>query len=196
VLNTHLTSLNSACISFPHNQVCSLVRVYHRAMPSRFRNLLPFYTIGAHVSLISSAYPTWRRSTIKSSGHDLNRALIYPSCPNVPEKIIFERANVRFSLEVLAPWRMSPLTVGYENVHFLSRLLLELLNQEDQMMKCNTSRVARHHLRWQGALSSTHRRESYMENCEDPLLNYSDILWSLWPMHLSSFLVLSPPPLL
>jgi hypothetical protein len=94
VLNTHLTSLNSACILFPSNQVCSLVRVYHRAIPWRFRNLLPFYSIGARVSLISSEYPTWRRSTLKSCGHDLNRALVYPSCPKIPEKIIFERTNV------------------------------------------------------------------------------------------------------
>jgi hypothetical protein len=102
MLNTHLTSLNSAWISFHRNQVCSLARVYHRAIPWWFCNLLPFYYIGAHVSLILSEYPTWRQSTLKPCGHDLNRALIYPSCPNVLEKIIFERANVRFSLEVLA----------------------------------------------------------------------------------------------
>jgi hypothetical protein len=102
VLNTHLTSLNSACISFPHNQVCSLVRVYHRDIPWRFHNLLPSYSIGARVSLILSECPTWRRSILKTCGHDLNRALVYPSCPNVPEKIIFEHANVQFSLEVLA----------------------------------------------------------------------------------------------
>jgi hypothetical protein len=94
MLSTHFTSHNSSCISFPPNQVCSLVRAYHRAISWRFRNLLPFYSIGAHVSLISSEYPTWHRSTLKPCGHDLNRALIYPSCPNVPEKIIFERANV------------------------------------------------------------------------------------------------------
>jgi hypothetical protein len=63
-----------------------------------------------------------------------------------PEKIIFECAIVRFSLEVLALWRVSPLTLGYEKVCFLSELPLELLNQENQMMKCNTSRVVRHHL--------------------------------------------------
>jgi hypothetical protein len=79
VLNTCLTSLNSACISFPPNQVCSLVHVYHRAIPWRFHNLLPFYSTGARVSLISSEYPTWRRSTLKPCGHDLNRVLVYPS---------------------------------------------------------------------------------------------------------------------
>jgi hypothetical protein len=134
MLNTRLTSLNSAGISFPPNQVCSLVRVYHRAIPWRFHNLLPFYSIGAHVSLILSEYSTWRRSTLKPCGHDLNRALVYPSCPNVPEKIIFECANVRFSFKVLARWWVSPLTLGYEKVHFLSEFSLELLNQEDQMM--------------------------------------------------------------
>jgi hypothetical protein len=94
--------LNGACISLTLNQVHSLVRIYHRAIPWRFHNLLQFYSIGVCVSLISSEYPTWCRSTLKSCGHDLNCALIYPSCPNVPEKIIFERANVWFSLEVLA----------------------------------------------------------------------------------------------
>jgi hypothetical protein len=189
VLNTRLTSLNSAYVSFPPNQVCSLVHVYHWAIPWWFCNLLPLYSIGAHVSLLLREYSTWRRSTLKPCGHDLNRAHVYPSCPNVPE-IIFECANVRFSLEVLASWRMSPLTLGYEKVCFLSELSLELLNQEDQMMKCNTSRVVRHHLRRQGALSSTHGRESYMENHEDPLPNYFDILWSPRPMHPSSSLVL------
>jgi hypothetical protein len=184
VLNTRLTS---ACISFPPNQVCSLVHVYHWAIPWWFCNLLPFYSIGARVSLISREYSTWHRSTLKPCGHDLNHALVYPSCPNVLEKITFERANVWFSMEVLAPWRMSTLTLGYEKVCFLFQLSLELLNQEDQMMKCNTSRVARHHLMRQGALSSTHRRKSYIGNHEDPLLDYSDILWSLWPMHPSSF---------
>jgi hypothetical protein len=94
--------LNSACISFTLNQVHSLVRIYHRAIPWWFCNLLQFYTIGVRVSLILSEYPTWRRSTLQPCGHDFNRALIYQSCPNVPEKIIFECANVRFSLEVLA----------------------------------------------------------------------------------------------
>jgi hypothetical protein len=108
MLTTRLTSLNSAYISFPPNQVCSLVHVYHWAVPWWFCNLLPLYSIGARVSLTLREYSTWRRSTLKPCGHDLNRALIYPSCPNVPEKIIFERANVRFSLEVLTPWRMSP----------------------------------------------------------------------------------------
>jgi hypothetical protein len=165
-LTPHLTFLNSGCISFPPNQVCSLVRIYHRVIPWRFRNLLPFYSIGARVSLISSEYSTWHQSTLKPCCHDLNRALVYPSCPNVPEKIIFERANVRFSLEVPARWRMSPLTLGYEKVRFLSELLLELLNQEDQMMKCNTSRVVRHHLIRQGDMLYTHERKSGMHNRE------------------------------
>jgi hypothetical protein len=101
-LNPRLTSLSSVCISFTLVQVYSLVRIYHRAIPWWFCNLLQFYSIGVRVSLISSEYPTWHRSTLKPCGHDLNRALIYPSCPNVLEKIIFERANVWFSLEVLA----------------------------------------------------------------------------------------------
>jgi hypothetical protein len=108
MLTTRLTSLNSAYISFPPNQVCSLVHVYHRDVPWWFCNLLPLYSIGARVSLILREYSTWRRSTLKPCGHDLNRVLIYPSSPNVPDLIIFERANVRFSLEVLIPWRMSP----------------------------------------------------------------------------------------
>jgi hypothetical protein len=58
----------------------------------------------------------WHQSTLKPCGRDLNRALVYPSCPNAPEKIIFERANVRFSLEVLAQWRMSPLTLRCEEI--------------------------------------------------------------------------------
>jgi hypothetical protein len=71
---------------------------------------------------------------------------------------------------------MSPLTLGYGKVRFLSEIPLELLNEEDQMMMCNTSRVVRHHLIQQGALLSTHRRKSYIGNREDPLLGYSNVL--------------------
>jgi hypothetical protein len=79
VLSHCLTPLNSACISFTLNQVHSLVRICHRAIPWRFRNLLHFYSISARVSLISSEYPTWRRSTLMPCGHDINRVLIYLS---------------------------------------------------------------------------------------------------------------------
>jgi hypothetical protein len=41
----------------------------------------------------------------------------------------------------------------FEKVHFLSELPLELLNQEDQMMKRNTSGVMEHSLTLQGAMS-------------------------------------------
>jgi hypothetical protein len=118
VSNPRLTFLSSSCTSSTLNPVYSLVASIIEPYHGESATFYHFYYVGVCVSLISSEYSTWRQSTLKPWGHDLNRALVYPSYPNVPEKIIVERANVQFSLEVPARWRMSPLTLGYEKVHF------------------------------------------------------------------------------
>jgi hypothetical protein len=56
--------------------------------------------------------------------------LVYPSCPNVPEKIIFDAP---MSIQLGSPYPMEDvaLTLRYEKVYFFSKLSLELLDQED-----------------------------------------------------------------
>jgi hypothetical protein len=69
----------------------------------------------------------------------------------------------------LPGWRMSPLTLECEEVPFLSELLLELLNQEDRVMRCHTSRVMKCNQILQGAMPPTHRRKGGMGDWEVPL---------------------------
>jgi hypothetical protein len=176
--NPCLTFLSSSCTSSTLNPVYSLIHVYHQAIPWWFCNLLPLYSIGARVSLISREYSTWRRSTLKPCGHDLNRVLVYPSCPNVPEKIIFDAP---MSIQLGSPYPMEDvaLTLRYEKVYFFSKLSLELLDQEDWIMKCNTSRVMKHNSIQQGAMSPTHKRKSCMKDRK---------VFLLWTILISSFL--------
>jgi hypothetical protein len=69
----------------------------------------------------------------------------------------------------------------------LYELPLELLNQEDQMMKCNTSGVMEHSSTLQGAMSHAHESKSCLGDQVVYSVQLSSILWSSWPMHPSSF---------
>jgi hypothetical protein len=57
-----------------------------------------------------------------------------------------------------------------EKVLFHSEYPIEL-DQEDPVMKRNTSRVVKHNSILQGAMSSMHGRKSGMDNYEDLLLS-------------------------
>jgi hypothetical protein len=57
---------------------------------------------------------------------------------------------------------LPPLTLGYEKVIFHSEHLLELLDQEDRVMKCDTSRVMKHNPILQGDMPPMHERKSRM----------------------------------
>jgi hypothetical protein len=57
--------------------------------------------IRACISLISSKYPIWCRSTFEPCRHDLTRGFIYPSCSVIQENVISDRVEDRFSLKVL-----------------------------------------------------------------------------------------------
>jgi hypothetical protein len=66
------------------------------------------------------------------------------------------------------------------------------MDQQDRIMKHNTSRVVKHNLILQGAM---HGRKSGMDDREVLLLStvpIPDILLATQSMHLSSFLVLPP----
>jgi hypothetical protein len=69
------------------------------------------------------------------------------------------------------------------------------MDQKDQVMRCNTSRVVKHNLILQGAMSSMHGRKSGMDDQEDLPLSAAlipDILLATRLMHRSSFLVPIP----
>jgi hypothetical protein len=69
------------------------------------------------------------------------------------------------------------------------------MDQEDRVMRRNTSRVVKHNPILQGAMSSMHGRKSGMDNREGLLLStilIPDILLATQSMHHSLFLV--PPP--
>jgi hypothetical protein len=66
------------------------------------------------------------------------------------------------------------------------------MDQEDRVMKHNTSKVVKHNLILKGVISSMHGRKSGMDDREDLLLStvpISDILIATQSMHCSSFLV-------
>jgi hypothetical protein len=59
---------------------------------------------------------------------------------------------------------MSSLLLEFEKVLFHSELLLELLDQEDRVMKHNQSSIMKHNSIWQGAMPLTHGRKSDMDD--------------------------------
>jgi hypothetical protein len=73
---------------------------------------------------------------------------------------------------------------------FHSEHPLELLLEEGQVIKHNTSRIMKHNLNLQGALSPTRRRKKLHERPRrSPPSNGPDILVSPWSTHPTSFLV-------
>jgi hypothetical protein len=94
---------------------------------------------------------------------DLTRDFVYPSCSTIQENIIFDHTNDWFSFGSSYPnWGMSSLTLEFEKV-FHSEHLIEL-DQEDWVMERNTSRVMKHNLILQEAMSPTHERKSCIGN--------------------------------
>jgi hypothetical protein len=78
---------------------------------------------------------------------------VYPSYFIIQENIIFDSANDWSS------WNLrKSLTLELEKVIFHSEHPLELLDQGDQVMKHKISRVMKHNLIRQGAMSPTHER--------------------------------------
>jgi hypothetical protein len=78
----------------------------------------------------------------------------------------------------LPGWRMSPLTLDFEEVLFLSELPLELLNQEDRVMRRHTSRVMKRNQILQGDMLPTHRRKGGMGD-QEVLLHLIILMTSL-----------------
>jgi hypothetical protein len=83
--------------------------------------------------------------------YDLTCDFVYPSCPIIQENIIFNSANYRSSLE-------------FEKVIFYSKHPLKLMNREDRVMKCDTSRFMEYNLILQDIMSSMHGRKIDIDN--------------------------------
>jgi hypothetical protein len=80
------------------------------------------------------------------------------------KNIIFGRAEDRFSLEVLTRLGMSSMTSEFEKDLFYSKHPLELMGQEDQVMKRDTSRVMEYYPILHGAMSFMHGKKSGMDD--------------------------------
>jgi hypothetical protein len=162
-----LTFLNSACTSFTPNQVYPLVHVYHRAISWQFRKRLPF-------ALVELVYRWFRASSLHGVGplssHVIMISLV-PSCLIAP--------MIDSVWKFLPRWVMSSSTLEFEKVLFHSEHPLELLDQEDWVMKHNTCIVMKHNTILQGAMSPTHERKSGMGDREVFLLSTVSISFLL-----------------
>jgi hypothetical protein len=102
VSSPRFASHNSACMSFTPNQVCSLVRIYHRAMLAHLQ-----------ASTLHGASPP--------SSHDVLISHV-TSCIHLD--LLSKRISSMITPMIdaiwkfLPRWRMSPLTLGYEKVLF------------------------------------------------------------------------------
>jgi hypothetical protein len=102
-------------VSSPCFTTCYWLHIFHSQPSKLLQSGLPsihivvvlqmstIFPSSARVSLISSKYPTWCRSTFEPCRHDLICACVHPSCSVIQENVIFDRAEDRFSLEVLTP---------------------------------------------------------------------------------------------
>jgi hypothetical protein len=136
----------------------------------------------ARVSLISSKYSTWYRSTFKPYRHDLTVPLcihhVLPSslCVSImfyhPREYHLRSCRRSIQFESSYPNRgCCPRHWNLRKFFLLSEHPLEWLDQEDWVRKCNTSRVIKHNPILQGAMSPMHRRKSGMGDLEVFLLS-------------------------
>jgi hypothetical protein len=162
VLDPRLTLLSSACTSFMPNQVYSLAHVYHRPISWRFHKRLPF-------ALVEFVY-RWLRASAQHGVSPLRAMASWShSCLHV--SVLFGHPREyrlrshRWSILFGSSYPdggLLPLTLGYEKVLFHSEHPLKLLDQEDRVMKSDTSRVMKHNLILPGDMSPTHERKSCM----------------------------------
>jgi hypothetical protein len=173
VSNPCLTFLNSTCLSFTPNQVYSLVRVYLEPYRWGFTSasLPPLHSNSTLVSANPTQYPTCCPFTSKPWCSDFARDFVNPSYSAIQKEIIVDHANVQLSLEVLTLMEDVVLNIGIWESSFPSRAFDQVMDQEDRVMKRNTSRIMKHHSILQGETSPMHRRKSCMSNREVLLLS-------------------------
>jgi hypothetical protein len=87
---------------------------------------------------------------------------MYPSCSVIQEKVISNALMIDLVWKFLPRWVRLSLTLEFEKVFFLFDLPLELLNQENRVIRRHTSRAMKRNQILQGAMSPMHRRKGGM----------------------------------
>jgi hypothetical protein len=153
VLRPCLTPPNSACISLTLNQVHSLVHIYHRAMLVHLWASI-LHGDGPLLSHVVSISPVTSRTILfyLSKGTSLL---------TTPDNHFYWRPLLWENTITTQLWN--------PKVLFFLGHSIKSLDQEDRIIKCNTRRITKHHLIWQGAMLYTHERKSDIRNREVPL---------------------------
>jgi hypothetical protein len=104
-------------------------------------------------------------STLHSVGPPSHHvSMISPATSCIHPVLSSKRISSSIALMIDSVWNLRKPFVHFEHP-------LELLDEEDRVMKCNTSRVMKHNPIRQGAMSPTHGRKSGMDDREVPLLS-------------------------
>jgi hypothetical protein len=153
--------------------VYSLVRAYTEPYHWGFASasLPPLRSNSTLVSANPTQYPTWCPFISKPWCSDFACDFVNPSYSAIQKVIIIDRANVRLSLEVLTLMEDVVLNIGIWESSFPSWAFDQVMEQEDRVMKHNTSRIMKYHSILQGETSPMHRRKSCMSNWEVLLLS-------------------------
>jgi hypothetical protein len=123
-------------------------QTHKQPMANGVRHTHTLKNLMAHAVL--SKYPTWCRSIFLAMSSWSHCAFRYPSCSVIQENIIFHRTNNHFSLEVITQMGDVVLDFGTWECPFPFWASARVLDQEDWVMKHNTSRVMKHNsiLQW------------------------------------------------
>jgi hypothetical protein len=132
----------------------------------------------SHFTLIVLLY--WLSLSSTLLGVDPLQALSFWS------HLIFYHANDCFTLEVPTPMEGVSLSIGTWDSSSPPRV-------SDEVVRLRVKWWTQHNQALWHALSPTPERKSCMGDCEDPLLDYPDIIWSPRLMHPSSFSCAPPP---
>jgi hypothetical protein len=190
VSNPCLTFLCSSCILFTPNQVYPLVLIHYWAILWWFHKCLP-------IALVELVYHWFWASTLHGVIPLLSHVvMISPVHSYIHPVQLSKRMStpivsmIESVWKFLPWWAMSSLTLEFENVLFHPERLIKSMDQEDRVMRRNTSRVVKHNPILQGVMSSMHGRKSGMDDWEDLPLStilIPDTLLATRSMHHSSF---------
>jgi hypothetical protein len=153
-----------------HNHVALLVLVYHWFQASTLHGLGP---PSSHVVLISHATSCIHLDL-------LSKRISSPVTPMIDSVWKF-----------IPGWRMSPLTVGYENVLFpfwAPARVVEPRGSNNEAHYNQSHEAQSDSTRWDVAHTTKGELQEGPKSC--PPSNYPDILLTIQSMHRSSFLVL------
>jgi hypothetical protein len=160
----------------------SIIEPYH----GDFTNVCHFAPLSAHISFISSKYPTWCRSTFQPCRYELTHNIMYPSYLVYPREFHLYSCQSSFLFWCLTP--MEPVSINVKLHKGFLRLehLMKLSDNGDRVINATGSESSK-------CSVATHRRKKWHGWLRSlPLFNCPAILLDTRSMCLSSFLV--PPP--